>query len=79
MKVFHGSYLIVYIPGKKSKVKRIISLYIRIWITAVFNFSFFVAVKIAVSIELSRDFGYLLSFSISVNVSFNDVLSDIDL
>ena len=50
MKVYHGSYLIFYISDKKFKVKEII---IRIWITAIFVFSCFVAIKIAVSVEIA--------------------------
>ena len=49
MKVYHGSYLIFYISGKKFKVKELI---MRIWITAIFVFSWFVAIKIAVSAEI---------------------------
>ena len=48
--VYHGSYLIFYISGKKFKLKEII---IRILITAIFVSSCFVAIKIAVSVEIS--------------------------
>ena len=73
MKVHEGSYL---------KVKGII---IRIWIIAIFVFSCFVAMKIAVSVELSCSckgkfmaLGNYSVFTISAEVSFNDVLSDLD-
>ena len=49
MKVYHGSYLIFYISGKKIKVEIIIQL----WIAAIFVFSCFVAIKTAVSVEVS--------------------------
>ena len=50
MKVYHGSYLVFYISGKRFKVKGIIT---RIWITAIFAFFCFVAIKIAVSVDIS--------------------------
>ena len=50
MKVYHGSYLIFYIPYKKFKVTEII---IKIWITAIFVFSCFVAVKIPAPVEIA--------------------------
>ena len=52
MKVYHGSYLIFYISGKKFKMKEIIHN-IQIWITAIFVFFCFVALKITVSVEVS--------------------------
>ena len=50
MKVYHGSYLIFYISGKKLKVKEIT---IRIWSTAIFVFSCLIALKIAASVEIA--------------------------
>ena len=50
MKIYQGSYLTFFISGEKMKVKEII---IRVWITAIFAFSCFVAMKIAVSVEIS--------------------------
>ena len=50
MKVYHGSYLIFYIPYKIFKVTEII---IKIWITAIFVFSCFVAVKIPAPVEIA--------------------------
>ena len=49
LKVYHGSYLIFYISGEKIKVEIIIQL----WIAAIFIFSCFVAIKTAVSVEVS--------------------------
>ena len=53
MKVYHGSYLIFYISGKKSKVKEI-RHNIQIWITAIFVVYCSLAIKKAVSVEISR-------------------------
>ena len=52
MKVYHGSYLIFYISGKKSKVKEI-RHNIQIWITAIFVVYCSVAIKKAVSVDIS--------------------------
>ena len=49
LKVYPGSYLIFFVSDK-FKVKEII---IQIWITAIFVFSCFVAIKIAVSVEIA--------------------------
>ena len=49
MKVYHGSCLIFYISDTKVKVKEI---HVQIWITAVFIFPCFVAIKIAVWVIL---------------------------
>ena len=73
MKVHQGSYL---------KLKGII---IRIWITAIFVFLCFIAIKIAVPVQIScnckgkfKALGNYSVFSISADVSFNDVLSDLE-
>ena len=50
MKVYHGSYLIFSFSGEIFKVKEII---IYIWITAMFAFSCFEAIKIDISVEIS--------------------------
>ena len=50
MKIYQGSYFTFYISGEKMKVKEII---IRVWITAIFAFWCFVAIKITVSVEIS--------------------------
>ena len=60
MNVYHGSYLIFYSSGKKCKVKEIIHN-IEIWITAIFVFFCFVALKIAVSVELMAQFFFHIS------------------
>ena len=52
MKVYHGSYLIFYISGKKFEVKEI-EHNVQIWVTSIFVFSCFVAIKIVVSVEIS--------------------------
>ena len=49
MKVYHDPYLIFYISGKKFKMKEII---MPISKTAIFVFSFFVAMQRAVSVEI---------------------------
>ena len=82
MKVYHGSYLIFYLSDKKFKIKEIIQ---RIWITAIFVPSCFVAIKVAFSVEIAcsckgkcnASVNYSV-FSISADVSFNSVLSDLD-
>ena len=71
MKVHQGSYL---------KLKGII---IRIWITAIFVFLCFIAIKIAVFVQIScngkfKALGNYSVFSISEDVSFNNVLIDLD-
>ena len=50
MKVYHALYFIFYNFGKTFKLKEVI---IRIWITAMFAFLCFVAIKIAASVEIS--------------------------
>ena len=50
MKIYHGPWFIFFSYGKTFKVKEVI---IRIWITAMFAFLCFVAIKIAASVEIS--------------------------
>ena len=83
MKVCHGSHLIFYLSGKQFKAKEI-----QIWLTAIFVFFILCSYKIAVSVEIFcsckgnwvcvKGLMVITQFSISTDVSFNEILSNLD-